>query len=180
MSDRPISADIERIAEQLTRGEDPWGTDGPQTPTDWDECAAAWRFLAYRHKADTDRLREALRLAATACTTGWLPDGDSIGQNVPTVMFGERLERSITAESPGVRLMRESVERHQRGESTPVDVGAVLTNLDVIAHAITHAEAFLRSLHAEATVPNLLDRAEGHADELAHALRLISGGYDDP
>lgn len=49
-------------------------------------------------------------------------------------------------------------------------------DLDVIAHAITHAEAFLRSLHAEATLPNLLDRAKGHADELAHALRLITGG----
>lgn len=56
---------IEQIAVQLQRGESPWGADGPQTQTDWDECAAAWRLLAYQHKATADRLREAIHVEIT-------------------------------------------------------------------------------------------------------------------
>jgi hypothetical protein len=35
--------EVQRIARELRAGREPWGPDGPQTLTDWDECAAAWR-----------------------------------------------------------------------------------------------------------------------------------------
>lgn len=38
-------------------------------------------------------IEEALARAIEAMLSGWLPDGDSIGQNQPTQMFAERLLR---------------------------------------------------------------------------------------
>lgn len=57
-------------------------------------------------------------------------------------------------------------------------------SLDVIAHAVRHAEVFLREILATGPPETHLSvrdhaRAHGHADELGHALRLITGGYVD-
>lgn len=52
--------------------------------------------------SEVEQLRALLREVGEALQTGWLPDGDSVGQNIPTVMYGQEiLARVNAAETSG-------------------------------------------------------------------------------
>lgn len=47
--------------------------------------------------SEVERLRALLREVGEVMQTGWLPDGDSVGQNIPTVMYGEEILARVEA-----------------------------------------------------------------------------------
>lgn len=58
--DGNAAPEVHRVALRLVAGHDPWAPEGPQNPTEWDLCAAAWREVARQRQGEVERLREAL------------------------------------------------------------------------------------------------------------------------